>query len=94
MVKFLRLFRQMFLLSCYSKVSHARRSGKEHFESKNIQILACEVQFMQQFCYLTVFKPVPICCKILLGDVRRIIVAFTDDKILVTGFLAIILNAA
>ena len=33
-------------------------------------------------------------CKILLCDVRRIVVAFTDDKIQETGFLAIILNAA
>ena len=28
------------------------------------------------------------------GDVRRIVVAFTDDMIQETGFLAIILNAA
>ena len=35
-----------------------------------------------------------MCCKILLGDVRRIVVAFTDDKIQKTGFLAILLNAA
>ena len=38
-----------------------------------------EMQFMQYFCYLTV-SAVPIYCKILLGDVRGIIVAFTDDK--------------
>ena len=37
-----------------------------------------EIQFMQLFCYFTVYS-VPIRCKILLGDVRRI--AFTDDKI-------------
>ena len=30
----------------------------------------------------------------MLSDVRRIVVAFTDDKILETGFQAIILNAA
>ena len=30
----------------------------------------------------------------LLGDVRRIVVAFTDDMIQETGYLAIILNAA
>ena len=39
-------------------------------------------------------KSVPNFCKILLGDVKRIIVALTDDKIQETGFLAIILNAA
>ena len=39
-----------------------------------------EMQFMPLFCHLTVYS-VPICCKILLGDVRRIVVAFTDDKI-------------
>ena len=82
----------MFLLSLTCK-----RSGKEHFESKNVQILvmkcASEMQFMEKFCYLTV-KSVPFCCKILLGDVRRIIVAFTDVKSHETGFLAFILNAA
>ena len=36
----------------------------------------------------------PHCCKILLGDVRRIFVAFTDDKVQETGLQAIILNAA
>ena len=30
----------------------------------------------------------------LLGHVRRIVVAFTDNKFQETGFLAIILNAA
>ena len=48
---FFRRFRTMFPLSCYSKVWHVRRSGKEHFESKNVQILVMtcvsEMQFMQ-----------------------------------------------
>ena len=39
-----------------------------------------EMQFIQYFCYLTV-KYVPICCKILLGDVRRIVVAFAENRI-------------
>ena len=52
-----------------------------------------EMQFMQLLCYLTV-NSVLICCKILLGDVRRIVVAFKDDKFQETGFLAITLNAA
>ena len=93
---FFSCFRPMFPLSCYSKVWHVRRSGNEHFESKHAQILVMkcvsEMQFMKYFCYLTV-KSAHICCKILLGDVRRIVVAFTDDTIQETGFLAIILNA-
>ena len=36
----------------------SEKSGKEHFESKNVQIfvMKCvsEMQFMQLFCYLTV----------------------------------------
>ena len=97
MGKFSRLFRPIFPLSCYSKDRHVRRSGKEYFENKNVQVLVMkcvsEMLFMQYICYLTVYS-VPICCKILLGDVRRIVVTFTDDKIQETGFLAIILNAA
>ena len=52
-----------------------------------------EMQSMQKICYLTIYS-VPIRCKILLGDVRRIVVALTDDKIQETRFLAIILIAA
>ena len=52
-----------------------------------------EMRFMQLFCYIIV-KSVPIYWKILLGDVRRLVVAFTDDKIQEKGFIAIILNAA
>ena len=48
---FFRLFRPTFPLSCGTNVLHARRSGKEHFECKNVQILvmkcANEMQFMQ-----------------------------------------------
>ena len=53
---------------------------------------ASEMQLMQLLSYLPV-KSVPICFKILLGDLRRIFVAFIDDEIQETGFLAIILNA-
>ena len=67
----------------------------ELFESKNEQILVMKcvnvMQFMQLFCYLTVLSA-SFCCKILLGDVRRIIVAFPDDKSCETDFLVIILN--
>ena len=52
------MFRPMFPLSCDSKVWHTRRSGKEHFESKDVQIsvMKCvsEMQIMQLFSYLTV----------------------------------------
>ena len=41
----------MFPLNCYSKVWYVRRSSKEHFESKNVQILVMkyvsEMQFME-----------------------------------------------
>ena len=37
------------------------------------------MQSMRYFCYLTVLTA-PFFCKILLGDVRKIVVAFTDGK--------------
>ena len=52
-----------------------------------------EMQFMQKFCYLTVLSA-QFCCKILHGDVRRIVVAFTDDKSYETVFLLTYLNTA
>ena len=39
------------MIVMYSRVWHVRRSGKEHFESKNVQILVMkyvsEMQFMR-----------------------------------------------
>ena len=46
---------------------------------------------MQEFCYLTV-STTPFCCNILLGEVSRIIVTFTDKKTNETDFPVIILN--
>ena len=59
-----------------------------------IMVMKCasEMQFMQLLSYLP-GTSVPICFKILLRDLRRIVFAFIDDEIQETGFLAIILNA-
>ena len=49
-----------------------------------------EMKFSQYFCYLIVLTTL-ICSKILLGDTRRNIGAFTENKSYVTDFLVIFL---
>ena len=76
-------------LRCFERRAKFFRLFPQSCDSKDQHVR----QSGKENCYLAV-KSVPICCKILLGDVRRMVVAFSDDKIHVTGFLAIILNAA
>ena len=53
------------------------------FENKmyKVRVMKCvnEMQLRPKLCYLTVLTT-PACCKLLLGDERRILVAFTDNK--------------
>ena len=59
----------MFSLSCYSKVWHVRWSGKEYFESKNVQILVMKCVSEMQFMQILLFDWQYLICHHLLQTI-------------------------